>query len=201
MNRLLFWPALLLVTGGLLVFLGGRPYALDLSIEEHQALLISRITEMAELVTLKVPVSTVITSELSGYVGGVTCVMVVNGEVELGVDLEQARIEDIDPKDRTATLVLPEPKVRHARLDHERTTVYSVNRQGLWWLVLGDEPARKLVNKAMKQAQVTVQSAALDLGLVEQARRRAERVLRGAFEVVGWEVEVLWVDLQLLGVR
>ena len=193
MNRLLLWPALLLVTGGLLgVCLGGRPDPIGASIEGHRTLLISRITEMAELVTLKVPVSTVLTSELSGYVGGVTCVMVVNGEVELGVDLEQTHIKDIDPKDRTATLILPEPKVRHARLDHERTTVYSVNRQGLWCLVLGDEPARKLVNKAMKQAQVTVQSAARDPGLVEQARRRVERVLRAAFNVIGWKVALVW---------
>jgi len=177
---------MILITGGLL-YLGGRPNALETSNEEHRALLISRLTEAAELVTLKVPVSTVLTSELAGYVGGVTCVMVVNGEEELGVDMEAARIEDIDPKARTATLVLPQPKVRHARLDHERTTVYSVNRQGLWWLALGDEPARKLVNKAMRQGQVTVESAVQDPGLVEQARRWA------AFEVIGREVRILWV--------
>jgi hypothetical protein len=73
-----------------------------------------------------------------------------------------------------------------------RPTVYSVNRQGLWWLALGDEPARKLVNKVMKEAQVAVESAAQDPGLVEQARRRAERVIRRAFEVVGWEVALTW---------
>jgi len=193
MNRLLLWPALLLVTGGLLgVYLGGRPSASGLSIEEHQALLISRMSEVAELVTLKVPVSRVMTRELTGYVGGIQCVVVVNGEVALGVDLEQVRIKDVEPEDRTATLVLPEPKVRYARLDHERTTIYDVSRQGLWWLTLGDEAARKLVNKAMKQAQVTVRSAARDPSLVEQARRRAERVLRTAFEAIGWDLKTQW---------
>jgi Protein of unknown function (DUF4230) len=137
-------------------------------------------------------VSTVLTSELAGYVGGVTCVIVVNGSVELGVDMGQARLEDVNPEDRTATLVLPEPKVRHARLDHERTTVYSLDRQGLWWLVLSDEPARRLVNRAMKEAQVAVESAAKDPRLVEQARRRVERVLLEAFDVVGWEVLLAW---------
>ena len=90
MSRLFIWPALLLVAGGLLgVCLGGRLDALEAPIEEHQALLISRITEMAELVTLKVPVSTVLMCELAGYVGSVRCVVVVNGDVELGVDMEQ----------------------------------------------------------------------------------------------------------------
>jgi hypothetical protein len=46
----------------------------------------------------------------------------------------------------------------------------------------------------MKQAQVTVRSAARDPGLVEQARRRADRVLRKAFEVIGWEVSPRWAD-------
>jgi Protein of unknown function (DUF4230) len=193
MNRLLFWPALLLVVGGLLgVCLGGRPAPIGASIEGHRALLISRVAELAELVTLSVPVSTVLTCELAGYVGGIKCVVVVNGEVELGVDLKEARLEEVDPETSTATLVLPQPKVRHARLDHERTTAYSLDREGLWWLALSDEPARRLLNLAMKQAQATVESAARDPGLIEQAQRRAERILRGAFEVIGWEVTLVW---------
>ena len=120
------------------------------------------------------------------------CVVVVNGDVELGVDMEQARLEDVNPEDRTATLLLPEPKVRHARLDHGRTTVYSLDREGLWCLIFSDKPSRRLVNRAMKQAKAEVESAAKDPGLVEQARRRSERVLRGAFEVIGWEVGVVW---------
>ena len=63
--------------------------------------------------------------------GGIRCVLVVNGEVALGVDLEKARIEDIDPDARTVTLILLLPKVHYARLDHERTKIYSINRQGL----------------------------------------------------------------------
>ena len=181
---------LIVLAGGLLgSYLGGCPARIGASIEGHRALLISRITEMAELAVLKVPVSTVITSELSGYVGGIRCIVVVNGEVELGVDLEQARLEDIDPEARTATLILPEPKVRHARLDHDRTQVFSIDRDGLWCLSLSDDAARALVNKAMLEAQESVEMVARDPGLVEQARRRAEWVLRGAFEMIGWELK------------
>ena len=116
----------------------------------------------------------------------------VNGEVDLGVNLDQARLEDIDPDAQTATLVLPKPKVRRARLNHERTTIYDLDRQGLWLLVLSDEASRKLVNKAMREAQAAVESAAENSRLVEQAQRRAEEVLRGTFEVIGWEVQALW---------
>ena len=105
MSKLFYWLILILVAGGLLgSYLGGCPARIGASIEGHRALLISRITEMAELAVLKVPVSTVITSELSGYVGGIRCVVVVNGEVELGVDLAQARLEDVDPTIARSTL-------------------------------------------------------------------------------------------------
>jgi hypothetical protein len=53
MSRLLFWPALLLVVGGLLsICLGGRPAPIGASIEGHRALLINRVTEVVELYSL-----------------------------------------------------------------------------------------------------------------------------------------------------
>jgi hypothetical protein len=154
--------------------------------------LLSRITELAELVTLRVPVSTVVTTEIAGYTGSISCVIVVNGEVELGVDLEQARFEDIDPEARNATLVLPEPKTRAARLDHIRTHVYSVDRHGLWVLLPSDEPGRRIVNMGMNEAQNAVEAAARDAGLIGQARQRAEQVLRGALKTIGWAVDLSW---------
>jgi hypothetical protein len=181
--------ALFVLAGGLLgLYPGGRPDRIVSSTFRPEQVLLSRITELAELVTLRVPVSTVITSEIAGYTGSVSCVIVVNGDVELGVDLEQARFEDVDPESRTATLVLPEPKTRAARLDHIRTHVYSLDRHGLWWCVVSDEPGRRVVNLGMTEAQNTIEAAARDAGLIGEARERAEQVLRSAFKAIGWEV-------------
>ena len=188
---------LILLAGGLLGFNpGGRRYHLMSPISRPEQVLLSRITELTELVTLRVPVSTVITSEIAGYTGSVSCVVVVHGDVELGVDLEQSRFENVDPGARTATLVLPEPKVRRASLDHERTGVYSIDREGLWCLSLSDEAARHLVNVAMQEAQTTVESAARDRELADQARRRTERILKVAMEPVDWNARVVWSDGQ-----
>ena len=148
---------------------------------------------MSELVTLRVPVSTVLTTELAGYTGSARCIVIVNGEVELGVDLEQARFEDVNPEARTATLFLPEPKVCRASLDHERAAVYSLDREGLWGLLPSDEPDRELVNRAMREAQTCIKTAAQNTQLAKQARQQAERLVHRAFTRVGWRIKIVWV--------
>ncbi len=102
------------------------------------------------------------------------------------------RFEDIDPESRTATLILPAPEVHTARLDHEHTQVYSLDRQGLWLLLPSDEPSRRLVNRAMQEAQAAVTRAGYDEKLITRARDQAELVIRGAMEVVGWRVRIVW---------
>ncbi|MEZ6190030.1 MAG: DUF4230 domain-containing protein [Phycisphaerales bacterium] len=185
--------ALIVLAGGLLgLNPGGRRDHLVSPISRPEQVLLSRITELAELVTLRVPVSTVITTELSGYTGSISCVVVVHGEVELGVDLEQARFEDVDPEARTAPLVLPPPTVHAARLNHERTRVYSLDRHGLWWLYISDEPGRRVVNRGMQQAQAVVEAAGQDAILLNQAREQAERILREAFKTIGWDPQLEW---------
>lgn len=187
--------ALIVLAGGLLgLNPGGRRDHLVSPISRPEQVLLSRIKELAELVTLRVPVSTVITTELAGYTGSISCVVVVHGEVEFGVDLEQARFEDIDPEARTATLILPTPTVRHARLDHERTKVYSLDRQGLWTLLVSDEAGRRVVNVAMRDAQAAVAVTAENAQLHAQAKERAGRLIQKAFMPVGWTLELVWVD-------
>ena len=191
----LFLSALVLfvLAGGFLgLYPGGRPDRIVTSTFRPEQVLLSRITELAELVTLRVPVSTVITTEIVGYTGSVSCAIVVHGEVELGVDLEQARFEDVDPEARTAILVLLEPKTRAARLDHARTHVYSLDRHGLWVMLPSDEPGRRVVNRGMTEAQATLEQTARDPVLIQKAQEQAEQVLRGGFGVLGWRVSLTW---------
>lgn len=139
--------------GGLLGFgLGGSPPAPEVG-AYPETLLLGRIHELQELVVLRIPVSRVQASRVTGYTGAVGCVLLVNGEIEISTDLSQARFENINTENKTATLILPEPSVHRVRLDHERTSVFTVQRDGLWQLVPSDEPTRRLVNQAMAKAQ------------------------------------------------
>ena len=161
-------------------------------------LVLGRITELSELVTLRVPVSELCVTEISGYTGSIRCLLLAHGDVELGVDLNRAQFENVNPSNKTATLVLPHPRTRRARLDHNRTSVYRIDRFGLWRIRFTDEKARRVVNKAMKDALAAVALVGRGEKLKVQARRQAEAVIRGAMEVgggmlglIGWVTEAV----------
>ena len=154
------------------------------------ALTITQLQLQSKLSVLRVPVTDVQTTELNGYVGGVQLVLQVHGDVELMVDLSQAQLEDIDESTRCATLVLPDPIPSRPRLDHERTRIYQIDRTGLWQIVPGQAAEAKLVDAAMAEAQRTLERAAHDPEIIQQARAHAVRLMQDAAASLGWTLEV-----------
>tara|TARA_R110002111_G_scaffold198479_1_gene264132 strand:- start:1021 stop:1536 length:516 start_codon:yes stop_codon:yes gene_type:complete len=155
---------------------------------------IGRITELADLVVLKVPVSKVQVTRISGYFGSVDCVVLVNGELELlGTDLSRARWGEVDTETRTATLILTDPKIHRARLDHEETSVYRIDRGGLWKGLVSAEPSRQVVNQAMVEAQRVVEVLGEETDLLNRAKTHTEQVLSQFLNALGWEVKLVWI--------
>lgn len=187
----IIWTVLMLLVGGVLGICLGPRLRSSQPVEATPAV-IGRVTELADLVVLRVPVSKVHVTKIGGYVGGVDCVVLVNGELELGTDLKLVRWEEVNADARTATLVLSEPKVRRVRLDHETTSVYRIDRRGLWKGLPSVEPSRQVVNRAMVEAQVCVESAGAQPELIERAKQQTERVLSQFLKAMGWEVRVVW---------
>jgi Protein of unknown function (DUF4230) len=188
----IIWTILMLLIGGFLgASLGSRHRPVVPT--EMSSPVIGKISDLAELVVLRVPVSKVHVTKLGGYVGSVSCVVLVHGELELGTVLKLAEFTEVDIEARTATLKLTEPKVRRARLDHEQTSVYRIDRGGLWKGLPSAEPARKIVNQAMTEAQGCVEAAGEDSQYVNRSRRHTEQVLSQFLQALGWEVKLVWV--------
>ena len=57
---------------------------------------IEKVRELAQLVTLRVPVSEVRSESLRGYLGSNTLTLEAHGDALIGTDLDQAQFEDID---------------------------------------------------------------------------------------------------------
>jgi Protein of unknown function (DUF4230) len=155
---------------------------------------IRHITELADLLTLRLDVADVLVSRIDGLTGGVQVAVLVKGDVNLGVDVSEARFERVDQARRTAVLVLPAPSASSARVDHDRTRLFALSTDGLWTITPGTSDYTAVVNRAMIQAQDLVVSAAQNNDADERARRHAEILLGAFFHSIGWQVQVRWSD-------
>jgi len=174
------------------VFLVGQTFTP--AIAESGPPTLQQVRELAQLVTLRVPISQIHCESLRGYLGGNTLTLAAHGDVLISTDLEQAQFEHIDHTNKTVVLILPKPRTMRARLDHERTRVVALNRHGLWVVAFGDAGGWVLTNRAMKNAQRQLDKISSDRILIVRAQQRAEQILQGLFIRTGWKVTVLWLS-------
>ncbi len=157
---------------------------------------VEQLRPLAALMTHRVIVVDAVTSVISGHTGEVRAAVVLRGDAILSVDLMQARIEEGDPNERTAVIVLPPPHVLSARVDHEATRIFNVEASGLWSLVPSDEVRAVIIDQAMRVAQQAVMKAASEPLVMDEARTRAEALISAFFrDSLNWSVTVCWADV------
>ena len=148
---------------------------------------VQQLEQLAHLVSLRVHLADVLVGRGCGYRGS----WLVKGDALLSVDLHRAKILDTNEEARTATILLPQPTVLQARVDHSRTMVWSVEKTT--WIPFAGNPDR-LRDEAMGEAQRLINRAAASERNIQQARSNAESALRGFFGQTGWRIEVRWMD-------
>lgn len=160
----------------------------------HGPLTIQQIQAVAELVTTRIEVADVRDCRIRGRTGGTQAIVVVKGQILLGVDLQQADLIDVNTTSRTATLVLPQPRVISVRLDHQQTRIVAMGPYGLWQMVPWRTKDAEVVNRAYAEAQQALEQAAAQSELIAQARAHAQGVLDRFGQAVSWQIKVQWPD-------
>ncbi len=109
--------------------------------------------------------------------------LVAVGEVVAGVDLSKidAKAVESDWAKRVVKLRLPEPEIFHARLDNEKTHVYSRSTDAL------AKHSKDLEAQARLLAEQSMKRAALDAGILARARTQTERTLHATMRSLGFE--------------
>lgn len=147
---------------------------------------VTQLERLGELTTARIYITDVLWAEGEGYRGS----WLISGDALLSCDLTKAEISDVDLEHRTATIKLPLPHVVSARVDHEKTKTWSVEKTT--WLPWrwGDQGAVR--DAAMFHAQQLIDAAASSERHLSPARTQAELLIRQVYEFVGWDVEVSW---------
>jgi hypothetical protein len=149
---------------------------------------IEEVRQIAKLAVLRVQVADVIEGNNSGAKGAV----LVKGDADIAVDLDQIEIADRDDTQRCATLVLPTPKPERPRVDHERTKVYELRKTGLALVNPFAEPQADLLADCMRAAQEDVEHAVQDAEFISKAKTQAELLLQTFYQRWGWSVNIRW---------
>ena len=111
---------------------------------------------------------------------------IIQGDALIGVDMKKAEIRDADRKARTAVIILPQPAVLSARVNHEKSQQWDIKSRSwlpLASLILGDRAAME--KEAMLEAQQLIERVAGSDDHQATARHGVEGMLVPAGDVEG----------------
>ena len=160
----------------------------------HTGPTLEKIQELTVLVTHRVSISDIVETQIVGHTGGIRAIVMVQGDVIMGVDLQQARVVSRDETRRHLILELPPPRASSPRVDHGRTRIYALDAWGLWCLVPGSAAQAAVADRAFRDAQGAVEKAGNDPGLIVQAQERTQRIVERFGRDLGWEIHVRWPE-------
>jgi Protein of unknown function (DUF4230) len=146
--------------------------------------IVREIQGLSELVSVKYTVQKVVgLEEKKTPVGSEKLLLIVQAEVLAGVDLSEVTPGGVKilPGDNIK-LVLPPARIFHIVIDDKETKVW--DRQITWWTPWVS-PNPDLERQARLAASASVKQGALEMGILDQAQRNAELVVRNLLQTLG----------------
>jgi uncharacterized protein DUF4230 len=159
-----------------------RTTTVDLS----QPAVVNRIQQLQRLETVDYSLDKIVAGQrenniLPDFLTGDRLLLLVHGEVIAGIDFGQLNSKDVSVHAREIRLHMPEPKILIVRLDSTRTRVY-MRTTGL--LVPVDPNLESQVREA---AERQLQDAAVQDGILNNARKNARTTLSGLLKSLDFE--------------
>ena len=148
-----------------------------------------QVQKLSQLVSVRYRIQRVVgLTEQKEPLGEESILLMVEGEVQGGIDLHRVTPADVATDDTGAlTVTLPPPAILNASLDEGKTKIW--DRHVTWWTPwVAQDP--ELEHKARLKALEDIRKAALDMGILDQARSNAQSALRDLFGALGWKVAV-----------
>jgi hypothetical protein len=146
--------------------------------------IVREIQQLNEIVTVRYVVQKVIgLDEEKVPFGSESLLLLVRAEVLGGIDLAGLQAADVKiGADGGVTVRLPAARVLHAYIDEKETKVW--DRHKTWWTPwVAYNP--DLDQKARRLALESVQTAAIEMGLLETAQQNASRAIQQVLGIAG----------------
>jgi rRNA maturation endonuclease Nob1 len=148
---------------------------------------VEQVKSIAELGVTRIHVADIIEGEGYGFKGS----WLVRGDATLTVNLDTAKISEVDESKKRATLLLEEPRVQTARVDMNRTRTWDVQRSS-WTTIFTGGDQKRLTDTALAGAQLALEREASREHYINQAKVQGQSIVANMYRMVGWDVEVRW---------
>jgi hypothetical protein len=154
-----------------------------------QDAVVMQVQKLSQLVTVRYRIQRVVgLTEQKEPVGEESILLMVEGEVQGGIDLHKVTSSDVTSDEAgTLTLTLPAPAILNAWIDEKKTKVW--DRHITWWTPWV-APDPDLEHKARLKALEDIRQAAIDMGILDQARMNTKSALADLFSALGWKINV-----------
>ncbi|MCE6990895.1 DUF4230 domain-containing protein [Dyadobacter sp. CY323] len=152
--------------------------------ETLHTIVLEEITAMGKLEVVKYNFKDVVEQEIvKMWLPNAKAILIVQGEAIGCVDLTLIDIADISSEDETLVVDMPEPELCVFKIDHSKSKVYNTE------YAFSEEG--KLVQEAYKQAEKQIRQSALDMGILDQTKENARKVLVPVLEKASGKKVVL----------
>jgi Protein of unknown function (DUF4230) len=150
----------------------------------NSSAVIKEVQQLNELAAVKYSIEKVVgMKEQKSPVGTESILLLVRGKVLAGVDLAGLTPGDVTVANRdTLRIRLTPPHIQETYLDEKYTKLW--DRSITWWTPWVT-PDADLEHKARMQALEDIKAAALDMGILAEARRNAEMDIREILRAFG----------------
>jgi hypothetical protein len=160
------------------------------SIDTSRPSIIEKVSALSRLETVRYEIEKVVPGTSSGplfdFLTGDKILLIAHGDVIAGVDLSKLKSEDIKVMTDTdsVTIKLPKAEVFNLKniLNNEKTTVYERN-SGIVRFV----PDPNLETRIRQVAEEQILQAAIENGILTQAQKNAQDVVRSLVTGLGYE--------------
>lgn len=144
-------------------------------LENTQTVVLQEITSLGKLELVRYNFKDIVEQQITKlWLPDAKAVLIVQGEAVGCVDLTQMKIADIEAGKDTLVVHLPEPELCVFKINHDRSKVYNTEYAFM-------EEAQ-LVQEGYKQAERQIRQSALDMGILDQTRENARKMLTPILE-------------------
>ena len=156
----------------------------QLNLASNPPALLLQIQKMNELVSVKYSVQKVVgLEERKQPLGTEKLLLIVQAKVGAGIDMGRLRKVDLNRDGKGAYVVrLPEAEILYVAIDERETKVW--DRQVTWWTPWVPYNV-DLERQARMLATEEIKTAAINMGILAEARRQAEAAIRNLLEAFG----------------